>query len=80
MWALVTTSAAILLTSDIPSAILTTLIRRLPTYPVALSNQILAVVLTRPIPLVLLAMSIFYAWVSVREPSALAAAIESLAS
>lgn len=65
--ALVTTSASILVTSDLPSTLFTALSRRLPTYPVGLSNQILAVVLTRPIPLVLLAMSIFYVWNYVRQ-------------
>jgi hypothetical protein len=62
-----TTFAAILVTSDIPSTLLTAVSRKLPTYPVGLSSQILAVVLTRPAPLLLLAMSIFYIWVYVRQ-------------
>jgi hypothetical protein len=78
--ALVTTSAAILVTSDLPSTFLTSLSRQLPTYPVGLSNQILAVVLTRPAPLVLLAMSIFYVWVYVRQPSPPSVAIDGRAS
>jgi hypothetical protein len=70
--ALVTTSAAILLTSDLTSSLLTALSREQPTYPVGLSNQILAVILTRPAPLVLLSMSIFYVWACVRAPDPLA--------
>jgi hypothetical protein len=66
-FALGTTFAAILVTSDIPSTLLTAVSRKLPTYPVGLSSQILAVVLTRPAPLLLLAMSIFYIWVYVRQ-------------
>lgn len=65
--ALVTTSAAILVTSDIPSALLSTLMGGASTYPVGLSKQIMVVVITRPAPLILLAMSIFYVWVYVRQ-------------
>lgn len=66
---LLITSAAILVTSDLPSTLLTMPGRQLPTYPIGLSNQILAVALARPVPLVLLAMSIFFVWVYVRQPS-----------
>jgi hypothetical protein len=66
---LLTTSAAIGVTSDLPSTLLTTLIRRMPTSPVGFFNQILAVVITRPAPIILLAMCIFYLWVYVRQPS-----------
>jgi hypothetical protein len=71
-FALVTTSAAILVTSDLPSTLLVTLGRRVPTNPLGLSNQLIAVVIARPVPLILLAMSIFYVWVYVRQtdPSA----------
>lgn len=66
--ALVTTSAAILVTSDLPSTVLTTLSRRLPTHSSAgIASQILVIVLTRPAPMILLAMSIFYVWVYVRH-------------
>ena len=66
---LITTSAAILVTSDLPSALLAVLRTKLPAYPVGLSNQILTVMLARPAPLFLLSMSIFYVWVYVRQPS-----------
>ncbi len=61
-FALVATSAAILVTSDLPSTLLVALGRRVPTYPMGLSNQLMAFVITRPAPLILLAMSIFYVW------------------
>ena len=67
-FALVTTFAAVFVTSDIPSTLLITVSRRLPTYPVGLWDQLLAVMLTRPAPLVLLAMAIFYVWVYVQQP------------
>jgi hypothetical protein len=79
-FALVTTSAAILVTSDFPSTLLVALGRRVPTYPVGLSNQLIAVVIARPVPLILLAMSIFYVWAYVRRPSSQGAAIRSRAS
>lgn len=66
---MLTTSAAIGVTSDLPSTLLTTLSRRMPTSPLGFSNQILTVAIARPAPLLLLAMSIFYVWVYVRGPS-----------
>jgi hypothetical protein len=72
-FALITTAAAILVTSDIPSAILSTLVGGARTYPVDLSKQIMAVVITRPAPLILLAMSIFYVWVYMRQAQSPAA-------
>jgi len=68
--ALLTTFSAILLSSDIPITMLVAFGRTLPRYPTSISKQILVVVATRPIPLVLLAMSIFYLWIYLREPSA----------
>jgi hypothetical protein len=59
---ILTTSAAIGVTSDIPSTLVTTLSRRLPTNPVGISDAILTVVIGRPASLILLAMSIFYVW------------------
>ena len=59
---MLTTSAAIAVTSDLPSTLLTMLSRRMPAHPVGFSNQILTVIIARPAPLILLAMSIFYAW------------------
>ena len=71
--ALLTTSAAIGVTSDLPSTLLTRLSRRMPTSPVGFFSQSLTVVITRPTPLVLLAMCIFYLWVYMRKaPSPLA--------
>ena len=62
---LLTTSAAIGVTSDLPSTLLTTLSRRMPPNPVGILSQILTVVITRPAPIILLAMCIFYLWVYV---------------
>lgn len=67
--ALLTTSSAILLSSDIPLTMLVALGRMLPRYPNSISMQILVVVATKPIPLVLLAMSMFYVWLYLRGPS-----------
>jgi hypothetical protein len=66
---LLTTSAAIVVTSDLPSTLLTTISRRMPTSPRGLSNQILTVMTARPAPLILLTMCGFYLWVYVRQPS-----------
>jgi len=67
--ALLTTFSAIILSSDIPITILVGLGRTLPRYPANIAEEILVVVATRPVPLVLLAMSIYYVWVYLREPS-----------
>jgi len=63
---MLTTSAAIAVTSDLPSTVLTMLSRQMPTIPVGFSNQILTIVIARPAPLILLAMSVFYVWAYVR--------------
>jgi hypothetical protein len=65
--ALLTTSSAILLSSDIPFTIIVALGKGLPRCPTSISKQILVVAATRSIPLVLLAMSVFYVWVYRRE-------------
>ena len=65
---ILTTSAAIVVTSDLPMTMLVALGMKLPRYPSSISEQILVVVATKPIPLVLLAMSIFYVWVYLLEP------------
>jgi hypothetical protein len=60
--ALVLTSAAILLTSDIPLAILLHLTAKLNFPANTLSGEILTALVLRPIPLVLLMMGLFYLW------------------
>jgi hypothetical protein len=63
-------TAAIVSTADIPLTILLTLTRNLHISTVGISAELLTVVLTRPAPLILLAMGIFYLWIYVRRASA----------
>ena len=65
--ALLVTAAGIVFTADIPLAILVTLAGNLHISTAGLSGQMLTVVLTRPTPIILLAMSVFYLWVYVRH-------------
>jgi hypothetical protein len=65
--ALVVTTAGIVLTADIPLAILVILTKNLPISTVGLSRQIMTVVLMRPATLILLVMGIFYLWVYLRR-------------
>jgi hypothetical protein len=65
--ALLVTSAGIVFTADIPLTILWILADNLHISTAGLSGQILTVVLMRPVPLVLLAMGIFYLWIYVRH-------------
>ncbi len=65
--ALVLTSAGILVTSDIPLAILLRLTRGLPDYPTTAAGKMMNMVLLRPAPLVLLALGVFYLWVYLRR-------------
>jgi hypothetical protein len=65
--ALLVTTAGIVSTADIPLTILLTLTRNLHISTVALSGQLLTVLLMRPIPLILLAMAIFYLWLYMRH-------------
>jgi hypothetical protein len=74
--ALGVSAAAIVSTADIPLAILLLLTRNLHISTVGLSGEMLAVVLKRPTPLILLAMGIFYLWVYVRRDPALVATAE----
>jgi hypothetical protein len=67
--ALLVSTAAIVSTADIPLTILLTLTRNLHISTVGISGQMLTVVLTRPVPLILLAMGIFYLWIYVRRAS-----------
>jgi heme/copper-type cytochrome/quinol oxidase subunit 2 len=68
--ALLVSTAAIVSTADIPLTILLTLTRNLHISTMKLSGQILTVVLTRPAPIVLLVMGIFYLWIYVRRAAA----------
>jgi hypothetical protein len=68
--ALMLNTAAVLLTSDIPLAILVQLTRNLPSTATDFWGKMMAVMFARPAPLVLLVMSIFYLWIYLRRPSA----------
>jgi hypothetical protein len=68
--ALLVTIAGIVFTADIPLTILVTLTRNLHISTAELSGQMLTVMLTRPAPLLLLAMGIFYLWIYARHASA----------
>jgi hypothetical protein len=65
--ALLVTTAGVVLTADIPLIIFMLLMRNVPVSTAGLSGQIHAAVLTRPTPLILLAMGIFYLWIYVRS-------------
>jgi hypothetical protein len=65
--ALLVTTAGIVFTADIPLTILSILASALHVSTAGLSGQMLTVVLTRPTPLILLAMGIFYLWVYMRR-------------
>jgi hypothetical protein len=65
--ALLLTAAGIVFTADIPLTILAILLSALHISAAGLSGQVLTVVLTRPTPLILLAMGIFYLWVYMRR-------------
>lgn len=66
--ALILTSAALLLTSDIPASALGTWSAKFSANLNGFSHQLVAALLTRPVPLVLLAMSMFYLTVYVPHP------------
>jgi len=74
--ALVVNGAGIVLTSDIPAAVLLIFAKNLHISPAGLSGKIMTVVLVQPAPLILLAMGIFYLWVYTRRDSNGAAAGE----
>jgi len=67
--ALLMTSVGVTLTGDIPSAILSLVSDHLHVGTVEILDQLLTVFLMRPVPLILLAMGIFYLWVYVRRTS-----------
>jgi hypothetical protein len=65
--ALAVTTAGIVSTGGIPLIILVILTKNLQISTAGLSGQILMAVLTRPVPLILLAMGIFYLWIYMRR-------------
>ncbi|MGB9407261.1 MAG: glycosyltransferase family 87 protein [Terracidiphilus sp.] len=74
--ALLVNSAGIMLTADIPLAIFLILTRNLHPNSATILGQIMTVVLTQPIPLILLVMGIFYLWIYLRrDPSRVATAL-----
>jgi hypothetical protein len=75
--ALLMTSAAIVLTSDFPLALLAMISKNLDSSAINLSEKILTVLIARPMPLILLAVGCFYLAIYVKrrageatEPSA----------
>jgi hypothetical protein len=65
--ALVINSAAIVMTGDIPVALLTVFTWGLHWSTASLPGKVMTVALIRPVPLILLAMAIFYLWVYMRR-------------
>ena len=65
--ALVLTSAGILITSDIPLALLVNFTNKLPIHSPTSSGKITALLLLRPAPLILLTLGCFYLWLFVRH-------------
>jgi hypothetical protein len=63
---LLVSTAGIVLNADLPVVFLVKLFNSLHVSTASLSGQLLTVLLDRPTPLILLAMSIFYLWVYVR--------------
>jgi hypothetical protein len=64
--ALLVTVAGLVLTGDVPLAILVTLTNNWHISTVGILGQILTVILIRPASLILLVMSIFYLWIYLR--------------
>lgn len=65
--ALLVNTAGVVLTGDIPTAILTVYWNGLHVSPTGIGGKMLSIVLVRPAPLILLAMGIFYLWAYVRR-------------
>ena len=65
--ALLVTTAGVVLTGDIPLAAFTILAKYLHVGTSGFFEQVLAVVLMRPAPLIMLAMGIFYLWAYLRR-------------
>jgi hypothetical protein len=74
--ALLLNTAGVLLTGDIWSAILTVYWNNLHISQMGVLTQILAVMLVRPAPLILLVMVIFYLWAYMRHDPARAPMLE----
>ena len=67
--ALLVTTAGIVATADLPLISFLALTRNLHISRDGLSGQMLTVALARPVPLILLAMGIFYLWIYLqRDP------------
>jgi hypothetical protein len=60
-------STAILITSDLPLAMLAVLTKDLNLSTASLPFKILTVILARPMPIILLALSSFYLWLYKRR-------------
>jgi hypothetical protein len=75
--ALVVSTAAIVFTADFPLIIILALTRNLHISNQWVSGHMPAAVLMSPVPLILLAMSIFYLWIYVQRASAADAAARS---
>jgi hypothetical protein len=65
--ALLVNSAGLLLTADIPLAILNSVTNQMHLGTTGIFAQMLTVVMIRPASLILLVMSIFYLWVYLRR-------------
>lgn len=65
--ALLVTAAGIVSTADIPLVILSIFSSHLQVGTAGIPGQILTLVLMQPVPLILLAMGIFYLWVYLRR-------------
>jgi hypothetical protein len=61
------TSAAIIVSSDIPLLVLAIVTRGLPTFPRTFSARLLDLVLLQPAPLIFLATGCFYLWAFLRS-------------
>jgi hypothetical protein len=79
-FALLLTTAGIGMNGDFPSLARIFLVRHFLAASSGLSGRWLTMVLARPIPLILLVMSIFYLWVYVRHGSAPAVSVETQGS
>ena len=66
--ALLVNTAAIVLTADIPLAILVVLAGKLHVSPIGYVGKMLTTLLLRPAPIAMLAMAVFYLWAFVRFP------------
>jgi hypothetical protein len=64
--ALLVTTAGIVMTADLPLTLFTMLTNHMHIPITGLPGQVLTVVIMRPVPLILLAMSIFYLWIYLR--------------